>query len=240
MGTRGEQPPFFITEPSPCPYLPGRTERKIFTELRGPRAAETAELLSRLGFRRSQNVAYRPACDTCRACVSVRIPVADFVASDSQRRLLRAHADLEANERAPWTTPEQFTLLRSYLAARHPDGGMSAMDAIDYADMVEQTPVQTRLIEYRDPSGRLTAACITDAQADGLSMIYSFYDTAHPHRRGLGTWMILDHIARARAAALPYLYLGFWIEGAPRMAYKARFRPLERLTGMGWVRDPAA
>jgi len=232
---RGDGPAFYLTAPAPCPYLPGRIERKIFTELRGPAAAENAETLGRLGFRRSQTVAYRPACDACRACVSVRIPVAHFVPGRSQRRLLRAHSDLIAAERAPWSTPEQYALLTAYLAARHCDGGMDEMDAVDYADMVEQTPVNTRLLEYRDPAGALVAACVTDVQRDGLSMIYSFYDAVHPVRRGLGTWMILDHVARAAHAGLPYLYLGFWIAAAPRMNYKGRFRPLEALTSAGWT-----
>ena len=234
---RSDTPAFYLTPPAPCPYLPGRTERKLFTELRGPAAAETAEVLGRVGFRRSQNVAYRPACEACRACVAVRIPVADFRASASHRRLARLHADLVVEERAPWTTPEQYQLLRRYVSERHPTGGMTEMDAVDYADMVEQTPVETRLIEYRDPGGGLAAACITDVQRDGLSMIYSFYDPAHPTRSGLGTWMILDHIARAQVLGLPHVYLGFWVDGAPRMAYKARFQPLERLTRAGWARD---
>ncbi len=230
-----DAPAFYLTPPTPCPYLPGRMERKIFTELSGPAASETAEMLGRLGFRRSQSVAYRPACERCSACVAVRIPVAAFRPSASQRRLLRAHAGLVARERAPWSTPEQYGLLREYLALRHPQGGMTDMDAVDYADMVEQTPVDTVMIEYREPDGALAAACITDVQRDGLSMIYSFYNADHPTRRGLGTWIILDHIARARALGLPYVYLGFWIEGAPRMDYKARFRPLERLTAAGWT-----
>ncbi len=234
---RTDTPAFFLTPPSPCPYLPDQLERKIFTVLRGPAASEHAEALGRLGFRRSQTVAYRPACESCRACVSVRIPVADFNPSASQRRAMRSHADLQVSECAPWTTPEQFALITQYLGERHAGSGMSAMDAVDYADMVEQTPVDTRLIEYREPGGALVAVCVTDAQRDGLSMIYSFYNNVQPSRRGLGTWMILDHIERARAAALPYVYLGFWIEGAPRMAYKGRFKPLERLTRTGWLRD---
>lgn len=236
----GAQPRFHLTAPAPCPYLPGKTERKLFTELGGPRAGELAETLGRQGFRRSQNFAYRPACDSCRACVPVRIPVNEFHASASQRRLGRAHADLSATVLPPWTTDEQYALLRRYLLDRHPDGGMSAMDGFDYADMVEQTRVDTRVIEYRQADGTLIAACITDVQDDGLSMIYSFYDAAHPARDGLGTWMILDHVARARAAQLDYVYLGFWIAGAPRMAYKSSFRPIEMLGSAGWERASSA
>jgi arginyl-tRNA--protein-N-Asp/Glu arginylyltransferase len=231
---------FYLTAPAPCPYLPGQTERKLFTELGGACPAEIAETLGRLGFRRSQNVLYRPACDSCRACVPVRIPVAEFAPSASQRRLVRAHADLAADARPPWTTDEQYALLRRYLGDRHRDGGMSAMDAIDYADMVEQTRVDTRVVEYRDAGDALVGACVTDVQRDGLSMVYSFYEPRHQTRRGLGTWMILEHISRARTLGLGYVYLGFWIAGAPRMAYKARFRPLETLTVGGWARAPVA
>lgn len=235
---RAKRPRFFVTPPAPCPYVPGRVERKLFTELRGPQSAELNEALSRLGFRRSQNIAYRPVCEACALCVSVRVPVAEFAPSASQRRLARRQADLVVTEHQPWTTPEQFALLSAYLAARHAQGGMAAMDSLDYADMVEQTPVDTRLVEYRDPvSDTLLAACVTDRQSDGLSLVYSFYDTMLSARSGLGTFMILDHIARARALGLRHVYLGYWIQGAARMAYKARFRPIERLTAQGWARD---
>lgn len=228
-------PRFFVTAPAPCPYLPGRLERKLFTELRGPDAAGMNEELNRLGFRRSQTVAYRPSCDGCRACVSVRVAVADFKPGRTQRRVARRHADLIAREGEPWTTPEQYALLRRYLTQRHPQGGMAAMDAFDYADMVEQTPVDTVLVEYREPAGTLVAVSVTDRQAAGLSMLYSFYDARPGARRGLGTFMILDHIARAKAARLAHVYLGYWIEASERMAYKTRFRPIERLESAGWV-----
>lgn len=232
-------PRFFVTGPAPCPYLPGRTERKLFIELRGPQAGATNELLGRMGFRRSQTVAYRPSCDGCQACVSVRVPVAAFAPGRSHRRLLRRHADLTVATTAPWTTQEQFQLLRRYLARRHPDGGMTTMDAFDYADMVEQTPVDTELVEYRDDAGDLLCASVTDRHRDGLSMMYSFYDVDRADRPGLGTFMILDHIVRARAAGLAHVYLGYWIEGCARMEYKIGFRPIERLTARGWVRDGA-
>lgn len=230
-------PRFFVTAPAPCPYLPGRVERKLFTELRGHDAGRTNDMLARLGFRRSQTVAYRPSCDGCRACISVRVPVADFAPTRTQRRLMRRHADLVARPGTPWTTPEQFALLRQYLARRHPDGGMTQMDALDYADMVEQTPVDTLIVQYREPGcGTLVAACITDRQAGALSMIYSFYDAGPNARVGLGTYVILEHIARARAAGLAHVYLGYWIEGAARMEYKIGFRPIERLGANGWAR----
>jgi len=234
-------PKFFVTNPSPCPYLPGKVERKVFTELSGRHSGELNEALGRIGFRRSQSVAYRPSCIDCNACVSVRVAAGEFTASATQRKILRRHADLEVTACKPWTTDEQYELLGRYLATRHPGGGMAEMDESDFADMVEQTPVRTYIVEYREPSvdgrpGKLVGACLSDQQSDGLSMIYSFYDTGPGSRKGLGTFIILDHILRAGRANLPYVYLGYWVDGSQRMAYKASFRPLERLGRDGWRR----
>ncbi|WP_174275049.1 arginyltransferase [Sphingomonas bacterium] len=239
MSAQFKFPRFFVTTPAPCPYLAGKTERKVFTELAGAHAGELNEALGRIGFRRSQGVAYRPSCLDCQACVSVRVVAGQFEANATQRKLMRRNADLVVNACKPWTTEEQYRLLRRYLAARHPGGGMAEMDEFDFADMVEQTPVTTYIIEYREPSangvpGRLVGACLTDRQSDGLSMVYSFYEPDGAARRGLGTFIILDHIARARAARLPYVYLGYWVKGSARMQYKTRFRPIERLGPSGW------
>ncbi|NNC47481.1 MAG: arginyltransferase [Sphingomonas sp.] len=232
-------PKFFVTNPAPCPYLEGKVERKVFTELNGLHASELNEALGRIGFRRSQSVAYRPSCIDCSACVSVRVKATQFKARKTQRRMLRANADLEVTACKPWTTEEQYELLQTYLSQRHPGGGMAEMDEHDFADMVEQTPVQTYMVEYREPSvdgkpGKLVGACLTDQQSDGLSMIYSFFDCGPGARKGLGTYIILDHIIRAARAKLPYVYLGYWVEGSERMAYKAKFRPMERLGRDGW------
>lgn len=234
-------PKFFVTSPSPCPYLPGKVERKVFTELSGTHAGELNEALGRIGFRRSQSVAYRPSCIDCSACVSVRVAAEEFEPTASQRKLIRRHSDLEVTACKPWTTQEQYDLLRRYLAIRHPGGGMAEMDENDFADMVEQTPVRTYVVEYREPSsdgrpGRLVGACLSDQQGDGLSMIYSFYDAGPEARKGLGTFIILDHIIRAARAGLPYVYLGYWVDGSDRMGYKANFQPLERLGRDGWKR----
>ncbi len=234
-------PRFFVTSPAPCPYLPGRMERKVFTELKGSHADQLNEALGRIGFRRSQTVAYRPSCLDCQACVSVRVVASEFKPSGTQKRELKRNGDLVVTECRPWATEEQFELLSKYLGMRHPDGGMSAMDELDYADMVEHTPVTSQLVEYREPTddgspGRLVGACLTDQQGDGLSMIYSFYDPEHESRAGLGNFIILDHIRRAAQDGLPFVYLGYWVEGSPRMAYKVRYRPLETLSRDGWQR----
>ncbi len=232
-------PRFFVTAPAPCPYVPGRTERKVFAELKGHGAGDMNEALGRIGFRRSQNVVYRPSCDFCQACVSVRVVAPRFRPSASQKKQLRRHADLEVHACEPWSTEEQWQLLRRYLASRHPKGGMAGMDGHDYADMVEQSPVDTVVVEYREPSlggrpGRLVGCCLTDKQSDGLSMIYSFYDPEAPGRKGLGNYIILDHITRAGRAGLPYVYLGYWIEGCDRMAYKRQYQPAEALLAGVW------
>ena len=231
---------FYITAPAPCPYLKGRRERKIFSYLGGDAASSTNALLTRRGFRRSQNIVYLPACESCNACVPVRIVVDDFDLSRSRRRVLTRNADLVRKLRAPRATGEQFSVLRAYLDARHEDGGMADMTVLDYASMVEETSVDTLVLEYRERDGqdgqhRLISAALTDRLTDGLSMVYSFFDPALA-ARSLGTHMILDHVEFARQLGLPYVYLGYWIEGSSKMGYKTRFGPQEFLTSDGWVR----
>ncbi len=234
-------PRFFVTSPSPCPYLPGKSERKVFTELKGPHADTLNDALSRIGFRRSQTVAYRPSCLDCQACVSVRVLADEFAPSSTQKRNLKRNSDLVATICQPWSTEEQYDLLQRYLGVRHPGGGMAKMEETDFADMVEHTSVTSYIVEYREPSengrpGRLVGACLTDQQGDGLSMIYSFYEPDHTTRSGLGNYIILDHIRRSAQNGLPYVYLGYWVDGSVRMQYKVRYRPLERLGREGWQR----
>jgi leucyl-tRNA---protein transferase len=240
-----DTPQFYLTAPSPCPYLPGREERKVFTHLVGERAPELNDLLTHGGFRRSQSIAYRPACETCRACVSVRVVVEDFQPTRSMRRVAERNSDLVAEMRVPVPTSEQYSVFRSYLDSRHRDGGMADMTVLDYAMMVEDSHVETRIVEFRrrGPDSRITGrgngpllgVALTDVLSDGLSMVYSFFDPdAGP--RSLGTFIILDHISRARRLGLPYVYLGYWVKGSKKMDYKGRFLPQERLSGDGWMR----
>ena len=234
-----------MTAPAPCPYLPGQVERKVFTHLVGQRAPEMNDILTQGGFRRSQNIAYRPACEGCRACVSVRILVDEFQPTKSMKRALAANTDLMAKDYAAEPSTEQFSLFREYLDSRHQSGGMSDMTVLDYAMMVEDTHVNTRIVEYRlraegdgiaeRPAGKLVVAALTDLMADGLSMVYSYYDPSLIDR-SLGTYMILDHIRRARARGLPHVYLGYWVAGSRKMTYKTRFLPQEHLLMQGWTR----
>jgi arginine-tRNA-protein transferase len=238
-------PQFYLTAPSPCPYLPGHEERKVFTHLVGERAAELNNLLTHGGFRRSQSIAYRPACETCRACVSVRVVTEDFRPTRSMRRILERNADVVGDMRVALPSSEQYSVFRSYLDSRHRDGGMTDMTVLDYAMMVEDSHVETRMVEYRrrgpDSSingrgaGDLLAVALTDVLGDGLSMVYSFFEPDAADR-SLGTFMILDHITRARRMGLAYVYLGYWVRGSRKMDYKGRFLPQERLTADGWTR----
>ena len=224
---------FFGTAPQPCPYLPGRRESKAVTELGGADPLAFHDLLSQAGFRRSHSIAYRPACPTCVACVPVRVRVGGFFPSRSFRRVLRLNADLVWQERPPRATGEQFELFRGYERSRHGDGEMALMDYSDYRAMVEDTPVDTRMIEFRDADGRLVAALLVDRLGDGLSGVYKFFAPDRA-KSSPGTYLILWLIEQARLAALPYVYLGYWIAGARKMAYKSRFQPIERLTPEGW------
>ncbi|MFP3944959.1 MAG: arginyltransferase, partial [Alphaproteobacteria bacterium] len=226
-------PQLFLTAPAPCPYLPGRTERKVFTQLAGPQADALHNALTNAGFRRSQGIAYRPACEGCTACVSVRVAAERFVRTRNFRRIEKVNADLTVSTVPCDPTAEQFSLLRRYLDARHNDGGMADMTALDYAAMVEETPVETSICEYRTPDGALLAASLTDELDDGLSMVYSFFDP-EAGKRSPGTYMILDHVEQALRRGKAYVYLGYWVRGCSKMDYKARFRPLEILGPDGW------
>ncbi len=227
------QLPFFLTAPSPCPYLPGRWERKVFTKLEAGEGPALNDALTHAGFRRSQSILYRPACERCSACKSARIPVARFEWTRSWRRIVNRNADLDRHAEAADATPEQYGLLQRYLDARHGDGDMAGMDFFEYAGMVEDGAQRTELVEYRDAHGALTACALVDELADGYSLVYSFFEPGCD-RRSLGAFMILDHMRRAAEAGLPHVYLGYWVPGSAKMDYKARYKPLEILDPGGW------
>ena len=226
-------------------------ERKLFTALQGEGAERLHDSLSKQGFRRSQNVLYRPTCAECSACLSARIDVAAFTASRTQRRVLRRNHDLLRQVTSPWASEEHYTLFRRYLDQRHADGGMADMDSYEFAAMIEESPIRTRLVEYTATGtgsdalaareGALVAACLTDLLDDGLSLVYSFYDPDLTPR-SLGSYVILDHIDLARSVGLPYVYLGYWVPGSPKMGYKAAFSGLEVYKGGNWqpIGDPGA
>jgi leucyl-tRNA---protein transferase len=197
-----DTPQFYLTAPSPCPYLAGKEERKVFTHLVGERAADLNNILTQGGFRRSQSIAYRPACEGCRACVSVRVVANDFRPTPSMRRIIRRNADIGSEMRIAVPTSEQYSIFRAYLDSRHRDGGMADMTVLDYAMMVEDSHIETRIIEYRrrdaaarsakgikgakPADGDLVAIALTDVLGDGLSMVYSFFEPDEAPR-SLGT-----------------------------------------------------
>ncbi len=234
-------PQFYVTAPQPCPYLEGRMERKLFTALQGENAERLNDSLSQQGFRRSQNVLYRPSCADCSACLSARIDVSAFQPTKGQRRTLKRNAHLVRRATSPWASEDQYDLFRRYLDARHAQGGMADMDVFEFAAMIEETPIRSRVVEYTDgETGALTAVSLTDILGDGLSMVYSFYAPDLP-QQGLGTYMILDHVEIARENNLPYVYLGYWVPGSRKMGYKANFSGLEVYAGGEWrpMKNPA-
>jgi len=228
---------FFLTAPSPCPYLPGKRERKVFTALDGLDAEGLHDVLTHAGFRRSQNIAYRPSCESCDACISARVVVDKFEFTRRWRKIIARNADLSRALKPAKATEEQFWLLRRYLSSRHADGGMADMSFSDFAAMVEETAVHTHIVEYRytagPDKGELAGAALVDVLGDGLSMVYSFFDPREG-RRSLGIYTILDHLQQARAAGFAHLYLGYWIPNSEKMDYKAQFQPLELLLSGEW------
>ncbi len=230
---------FHLTSSQPCPYLPDQRERKVFANLAVNSAVELNDCLTRVGFRRSQIIAYRPACAACNACKSVRIDVKNFKWSKRWRRAEKRNEDLRRVPQRTSATREQFRLLKRYLTSRHEDGGMNEMEMRDYIGMVDASPVRTVVFEYRtepqyaSDEGELKAAALTDVLRDGLSMVYSFYDPDEI-KRGMGAYMILNHVRLAAELDLPYVYLGYWVKGSDKMDYKAAYKPLEVCDGETW------
>lgn len=228
---------YFSTDLAACPYLENRLERRLVVSLEDEAAVDSHDRLVLAGFRRSQNYAYRPTCPGCNACVPIRIPVDRFVLTRSWRRTLRHNADLQASERPSKATEEQFALFERYLSSRHADGGMANMGWNEYRAMVEDSPKNSLMVEWRHADERLAGVSITDRFKSGLSGVYKFFDPEEA-RRSLGTLIILWHVQRASELGLPYVYLGYWIAGSPKMDYKARFHPLEQFTSHGWQPMP--
>ena len=238
-----QKPAFYVTDPAPCPYIQGKMERKAFTHLIGKNAPYLHSFLTQNGFRRSQYFAYRPVCENCNACISVRVKVNEFKPSKNMRRVQLLNKDLVGRTKNPFFTDEQYKVFRSYVNNRHNDGGMSEMGIYDFATMIEETSVDSKIIEYRQNISNTTkpkehtiplvGVALTDLLEDGISMVYTFYDPEFMSR-SLGTFMILDQISRAKRAKLPHLYLGYWVESSSKMNYKARFQPQEHLGPNGW------
>ena len=231
---------FYRATPTPCPYLPGRMESKLFTRLTNvPAANEINGILTRAGFRRSHDILYRPICQDCAHCVPIRIPVASFTAKRTMARIHNRNSDLALTFVPAIATAEHYDLFARYQHHRHGDGDMSRMTEVDYAAMVQEGGCDTQILEARLPSGSLVAAILNDRLADGYSAVYSFFDPTQP-RRSLGSFLILRLIEHARSQSLGYVYLGYWIANSQKMAYKTRFQPFEALGPGGWSQQPDA
>ena len=239
FGAKPGRPQFYYTTaPLPCPYVAGRTERKIVTEITGSDAEFLHDQLSRAGFRRSHNIAYAPVCPNCRACVPIRVPVNDFTPDRSLRKIWRQNSHLEGFEVPARATQEQYALFQRYQSARHGDGDMASMSFYDYRAMIEDTPIETFVIEFRDQEDQLIGACLADRVNDGLSAVYSFFEP-NLARQSLGNHAIKWLIARTRELGLPNVYLGYWVRDSRKMSYKTRFHPAEILIAGSWRRYDA-
>lgn len=226
--------PLYLSAPHPCSYLPDQQSSTLFTDPEQPMDMPTYTQLLHHGFRRSGRMVYAPRCEDCSQCLSVRIPVDDFVPRRIHRRILQANRDIEIREADAEFEPRHYALYRRYTAARHQDGDMSGASPADYLGFLRAEWCETRFLEFLC-GGRLVAVAVTDMPLDGLSAVYTFFDPDLPER-SLGTYAILSQIARTRALGLPYLYLGYWIRDSRKMAYKAHFRPLELWHEAGWRR----
>ena len=235
--TLPKNPQFYVTAPQDCPYLEKQVERKLFTALYGSNSRRLNNSLSKQGFRRSQNVLYRPSCSNCNACMSARISSAEFKQSKSQKRIRSRNNDVTRVVNPPLATDPQYNLFKSYIDTRHPDGGMSDMDADDFTSMIEETNVESRIVEYyenRNGNLELISFSLVDILDDGISMVYSVFDP-DMKERSLGTYMIVDHNDLALEMKLKFVYLGYWVKGSSKMDYKKRFSPLQVFTDDKWV-----
>ncbi len=224
---------FYRSAPTPCPYLPGRIERKLFTRLPTAQATDLNSELTRAGFRRSHDIVYRPICPDCSACRPVRIPVTRFRPSRTQKRLAKRNADLTATLCEPTPTEEQYQLFMRYQNSRHSGSDMAEMSRADYQAMVAEGGASCAIVEFRLPDDQLVGCVLIDCLSDGVSAVYSFYDPDLA-RRSLGTTMILAVIGLVQESQLAHVYLGYWIRESSKMAYKSQFRPLEALGPQGW------
>jgi len=232
----GPRPRLLLGAEHRCSYLQGRTARSVFVDPQMPLDSVRYGVLLDWGFRRSGVYVYRPACGACQQCKPVRVPVAEFTPSRSQRRCIKDNSDLHVAAESELNS-EHYALYRRYLYARHPRGGMDPEDRVAFRSFLASAWGESEILAFRDARGRLLAGAVLDRVPQGLSAVYTYFDP-DAAGRSLGTFAVLCEILRARALKLPYVYLGYWVPGSQTMDYKRRFRPLETLTAQGWTRLP--
>jgi arginyl-tRNA--protein-N-Asp/Glu arginylyltransferase len=226
---------FVRTMPMPCPYIAGETERRLVTDISTSHGKESHDTLANAGFRRTQHLSYRPACPNCSACKPIRIQIANFNWTKSFRRIKNRNADLLQEWKEAKATDEQFLLFKNYQNLRHTGGDMGLMDYTDFGEMVERSPIETRILEHRkSTNGELVAVMLVDTQNNGYSAVYSFFDGTQPNR-SLGTFLVLDLVRKGNLDELQYVYLGYWVENSSKMSYKIKFGPVEVLGSNGWI-----
>ncbi|MEE3165730.1 MAG: arginyltransferase [Pseudomonadota bacterium] len=223
---------FFLSKPFQCAYKSHMHEKKIFSFIPNEDGEDLYNLLIQKGFRRSQNILYRQVCEKCSSCRSIRIIIDGFIPSKSQKRIRNKNKGLFNIKLIDYPSMEQFLLFKKYLSFKHPKSEMNEMLFEEYKNMIADSGIQSRIMEYRHKE-RLIACCISDFLKDSLSLVYSFYDPAYL-KNSLGKYIILDHIQFAKSINKPYLYLGYWVEGCQEMEYKSNFKTSEILINNSW------
>ena len=226
---------FYVTPEHDCSYLPQHRARTLFVDPQARIDDDSYTQLSELGFRRSGSHIYRPHCDGCRACISVRLPVHSFQRNSAQRRTWHRNHDLSVSQVRPQLTDEYYNLYARYIEARHADGDMYPPTPSQFHNFLVEGHQQTSFFTFRDPKDKLLCIAVTDCLGNGLSALYTFYDPTQS-QRSLGTYAILWQIEETRRRQLPHLYLGYWVKACRKMKYKAGFQPLEMLIDGHWSR----
>ena len=227
-----EQPIYMLTKATACPYLDGKVEKRIATDISTNK--KIYEELSINGFRRVENWMYRPVCDNCSACKSYRVDIGKFKITKSLKRILKNFENFSYSLEKNISTKENFELFKKYQLVRHAGGSMSDMDEDEFASMIETSPINTSLLEFRDEYKSLIGTILLDINEKNLSAVYSFFDPKF-NKLGLGNYMIIQCLLFGQSNRYKYLYLGYYIEELSSMSYKSRFKPGQIFNNNEWI-----